>query len=106
MMTGLDEMATGKDKGNAMVCPACDSQAIYRYGRTRALQQRYICLMCGRQFIPGHHRHYPKERPQCPACGARMHLYTRKEEARAVFRCSHYPICRTYLKVDGTLMTQ
>jgi ssDNA-binding Zn-finger/Zn-ribbon topoisomerase 1 len=58
--------------------------------------------MCKRQFIPGFERVYPKERPLCPRCGHPMHIY-KKNENRTVFRCSGYPVCRSYLglAMDG-----
>jgi len=61
--------------GSKLPCPTCGSPAVYRDGRTRAGKQRFICLMCGRQFVPGSERNFPDKRPLCPTCGAPMHLY-------------------------------
>ncbi|HUJ90479.1 MAG TPA: topoisomerase DNA-binding C4 zinc finger domain-containing protein [Syntrophorhabdales bacterium] len=80
------------------LCPNCGSPAVYRYGRTRAGKQRFICLMCGRQFIPGSERHFPDKRPLCPICGAPMHLY-RRARKQTTFRCSAYPVCRTFTRI-------
>ncbi|MBF0319056.1 MAG: Insertion element protein [Nitrospirae bacterium] len=80
-------------------CPACGLDASYKYGRTKSGKQRRLCLSCGRQFSIGSIIDKIKDRPQCPACGRPMHLY--KRETNAVrFRCSAYPLCRTFfLKV-------
>ena len=79
-------------------CPRCRSKALYRNGKTYYHLQRYICLMCGRQFVPGHQRDYPKNRPECPTCGAGMHSFKKERDGYATFRCSRYPVCRTYVK--------
>lgn len=80
-------------------CPRCQSKALYRNGKTYYHQQRYLCLMCGRQFVPGRQRDYGGTRPKCPSCGAKTHLFKKKEGKERVFRCCRYPLCRTYVKV-------
>jgi transposase-like protein len=80
-----------------IVCPACNSPALYRYGHAHGAQ-RYICLMCSRQFVPGRERIFPKSRPLCPHCGRSMYLF-RSKERHDTFRCARYPECRTYLRV-------
>jgi transposase-like protein len=80
-------------------CPDCGSEAYYRYGRTMNGKQRARCLMCGRQFIIGSGRQRVKNRPDCPRCGKMMHLY-KKEQNSLRFRCSGYPTCKTYAKID------
>jgi transposase-like protein len=81
-------------------CPACGSLAINRYGKSHSGKQRYICLMCERQFIPGSERLLVRQRPLCPVCGQSMYLYrTHMNVVR--FRCSLYPHCRTYLKKES-----
>ena len=91
-------MATEAIVREEIHCPRCASAALYRFGHVRSGYQRYICLFCGRQFIPGHERPLVLSRPTCAACGAGMHLFKKKAES-TVFRCSHYPACRSYLKV-------
>jgi len=66
--------------------------------RSVACAQRYICLMCSRQFVPGHERIFPKGKPLCPHCGRSMYLF-RSKERHDTFRCARYPECRTYLRV-------
>lgn len=93
------------DEDTQVECPECRSPAVYRYGKSRS-RQRYLCVMCGRQFIPGRLRHHPRTRPDCPRCGAKMHLFKRKGEDCSVFRCSRYPDCRTYVRVAGTFLSE
>jgi ssDNA-binding Zn-finger/Zn-ribbon topoisomerase 1 len=81
-------------------CPDCKSEALYRYGKVQDGLQRVRCILCGRQFIPGHVRkRIIHQRPICPACGKSMHLY-RREVGGLRFRCAAYPVCRGYLKVN------
>ncbi|HUJ68441.1 MAG TPA: IS1 family transposase [Syntrophorhabdales bacterium] len=91
-------MAVDASDREEIHCPRCASAALYRFGHVRPGYQRYICLFCGRQFIPGHERPLIPSRPTCAACGAGMYLFKKKAD-RAVFRCSHYPACRSYLTI-------
>lgn len=78
-------------------CPDCNSDALYKYGKTRIGKQRFVCLMCGKQFTPNAERCEAKGKPLCPVCGKLMHLY-RIEGEIIRFRCSGYPGCRTFKK--------
>jgi transposase-like protein len=80
-------------------CPFCRAEAIYKYGKTRTGKQRYLCVMCGRQFILGVKRFGMEDRPGCPVCGRSMHVYKREYNIIR-FRCSHYPECRTFTKIS------
>lgn len=80
-------------------CPICDSEAYYKYGKTRNGKQRFICLVCKRQFSRHSSRHVLSDKPVCPKCGKPMHAYKREKRALR-FRCSNYPICRTFMKVS------
>jgi len=97
-------MAAGEYEGlevaieERIACPKCASHALYRFGHVSGLQ-RYLCLMCGRQFIPGHERVFSPPRLTCAACGAGMHLFKKMTDGR-VFRCARYPVCHTYLRVE------
>jgi len=82
-------------------CPRCQSDAIYRYGKTANGRKRYLCQVCRRQFsLKRPERLQDQERPTCPLCGKPMHIYMRKGDSIR-FRCSGYPDCRTFLKVKG-----
>ncbi|MGO9379275.1 MAG: IS1 family transposase [Dissulfurispiraceae bacterium] len=78
-------------------CPKCNSQALYKYGKTKSRKQRFICLICGRQFTPDASRKEVKNKPFCTKCGGHMHLYKRIGDLLR-FRCAQYPLCRTYTK--------
>ena len=82
----------------AVRCPKCDSEAVNKYGKTSTGKQRFICLICGRQFISGCPRQRIENRPLCPICGEKMHVY-RIEKDCIRFRCSTYPKCRGFAKV-------
>jgi ssDNA-binding Zn-finger/Zn-ribbon topoisomerase 1 len=43
-------------------------------------------------------QHEVNNRPICPTCGLKMHLYM--HDAKTLrFRCSDYPDCRSYKKI-------
>jgi transposase-like protein len=78
-----------------IVCPKCGSNAIYKYGRSSNRKQRYLCLICDRQFTADSSWSKDKNRPRCPLCGKSMHVY--RKYAHAVrYRCATYPKCRGY----------
>lgn len=89
-------MVTSKNR--EIYCPFCSAGAVYRYGRIKTGKQRYLCMMCGRQFLPGVERLGIKNRPFCYECGRLMHLY-KKENGFLRFRCSCYPQCKSYTKI-------
>jgi transposase-like protein len=80
-----------------VVCPNCGSEAIYRYGRVASGKQRYICIICRKQFSPAARRPEPRNKRVCPECGAIMHVYMKTDET-VRYRCSNYPECKTYIK--------
>lgn len=96
--TGAGAISKGKKK-QAIRCPACQSDVHYKYGRTKSGKKRYLCLICGRQFVRNSAWKTVVERPDCPACGKPMHVYMRKRNTIR-FRCSQYPECRTFVKLD------
>lgn len=78
-------------------CPSCFSKALYKYGKTKTGKQRFLCLVCNKQFSIGTTKHEIKGKPICPICGKIMHLY--KIEGNIIrFRCSAYPQCKTFKK--------
>lgn len=78
-------------------CPFCGSEAIYKYGRSWTGKQRFLCLICERQFTVGAKKLEVAGKPLCPKCGRPMHLY--KIEGEVIrFRCSGYPECKTFKK--------
>ncbi len=79
-------------------CPRCGSDAVYRYGKTTQGRQRFRCLICGRQFVDRQARAELVDRPTCPVCGQKMHIY-RQDRDFVRFRCSGYPGCKSFLKL-------
>ena len=78
-------------------CPVCNSEALYKYGKTKTGKQRFQCLICGRQFSHGAKTQEIQGKPFCPSCDRPMHLY--KIEGEVIrFRCSGYPVCKTFRK--------
>ena len=80
-------------------CPQCGSEAFNHYGRLQNGKQRYICLVCSRQFVKGSVNKAFASRPDCPRCGRSMHVYRRHSDAIR-FRCSQYPQCHGYAKTE------
>jgi DNA-directed RNA polymerase subunit RPC12/RpoP len=80
-------------------CPRCGSEAYYNYGRTRNGKQRYLCLICNRQFVADTLSRSIVNRPTCPECASAMHIYMRHAQGIR-FRCSRYPRCRGYLNIS------
>ncbi len=76
-------------------CPLCNLEAVYRYGKTKTGKQRFLCLMCGRQFSDGSKKQEIQGKPLCHKCGKNMHLYKIEGETFR-FRCSKYPECKTF----------
>lgn len=87
-----------KDTIEKISCPKCVSEAVYRDGKSRTGKQRHLCLMCGTQFTASH-RMRVHVRPFCSTCGSPMYLY-KDEEAIVCFRCSRYPLFKTYKKIS------
>ena len=79
-------------------CPICESEALYKNGKTEKGKQRFLCLLCGRQFSPGARFIDNRNRPDCPSCGNPMHFYKREPQSLRL-RCSGYPDCRTFIKI-------
>ncbi len=87
------------EAGNEICCPRCNAIAIYKNGKIKTGKQRYLCMICGRQFILSDKRLKIVNRPACPACGRLMHFYRRGDGVMR-FRCSCYPECKTYAKIS------
>jgi formate dehydrogenase maturation protein FdhE len=82
----------------ATSCPACGSTAYYRYGTTKNGKKRRLCLVCNRQYIVEGFRRDRPDRPTCPACNQKMHVYMRQVNFTR-YRCRRYPQCRTFMKI-------
>jgi transposase-like protein len=85
-------------KSDAVRCPTCDSDVLYRYGTSASGKKRYLCMICNRQFVDNPLYGEVQNRPHCPKCGSFMHIYMR-EKNHIRFRCANYPECRTFVKL-------
>jgi len=81
-------------------CPSCGSDVLYRNGHSWTGKQRWLCLICKRQFSQGAGRRDVRKGPACPQCRQPMYLY-KKEPTVTRFRCSAYPRCRTYTSLPS-----
>lgn len=86
--------------GSPIRCPSCQGEAVNKYGRTQGGKQRYLCLVCGRQFVRDKPWQDTKNRPRCPLCGGKMHIYITDEDITR-YRCARYPSCRGFTKVTN-----
>ncbi len=78
-------------------CDSCNSEVVYRYGHAWTGKQRFLCVICGKQFTDGSKVSEVTGKPNCPACGKSMHIY--KIEGDLIrFRCSEYPVCKHFRK--------
>jgi len=78
-------------------CPSCETYALYKNGKAWTGKQRFLCLMCGKQFTYSASRATVKGKPVCPECGKHMNIYMLEGDI-VRFRCSGYPECKTYKK--------
>jgi transposase-like protein len=81
----------------AIACPRCRADAVYGYGHIKNGKQRYLCLICNRQFVRDRAQPLLPQRPACPRCGGKMHIYMRRAGVTR-FRCAAYPGCRGFWK--------
>lgn len=83
-------------KTEKILCPRCNSDAVYKYGRAKTGKQRYLCIMCNKQFTLGN-RKEEHEELICELCGNKMYVYMRDDNKKIIrFRCSDYPKCKNY----------
>ncbi|MGO9611507.1 MAG: IS1 family transposase [Dissulfurispiraceae bacterium] len=85
------------ERGVNEICPRCNGRALYKNGKTWVGKQRFLCIMCGKQFTSNPQRVTLKGKPLCPKCGRHMNLY-RLDGDVIRFRCSCYPQCKTFRK--------
>lgn len=79
-------------------CPVCYSHSLYPFCPTGEARQRFLCVVCGVQFVVWTLAQLKSPEPQCPECGSPMqphHGYPKGIR----FRCSNYPSCHSYLKL-------
>jgi ssDNA-binding Zn-finger/Zn-ribbon topoisomerase 1 len=92
-------IAAEPDGEKSVQCPHCGSDAYYRYGKSAKGKKRYLCLSCNRQYtLPREGAMAILDRPLCPACQSKMHIY-RRQKGIIRFRCGNYPNCKIFVKI-------
>ena len=58
-------------------CPECYSTELYKYGKDKHSNQKYLCKRCKRQFTLQSSKKSTKTKdyPKCPVCGRGMYLH-------------------------------
>jgi transposase-like protein len=72
------------DSGTEIKCTFCGAAAIYKYGRIGTGKQRYLCIMCGKQFTLPPKKQEWKNKPFCPKCGS-IHAPVQKRKRNRPF---------------------
>jgi transposase-like protein len=80
-----------------MRCPKCGSNVIYGYGKSGTGDKRFQCVICGFQFVEKPRRARLFDHPRCPVCGNPMYRYMKVGDLIR-YRCSMYPVCKTYTR--------
>ncbi len=88
-----------QDEDASLTCPRCGAGALNKNGHIKSGKQRYLCLVCNRQFVIPSAASTLPFRPHCDACGRPMHVYAR-DDRFIRFRCSGYPACRSYRRIE------
>ena len=56
-------------------CPKCYSAEIYKYGKIKHFNQKYLCKRCKIQFILHSCKKNLKDYPKCPVCRKGMYIH-------------------------------
>lgn len=68
-------------------CPECYSTELYKYGKDKHSNQKYLCKRCKRQFTHKSGKKNIKDYPKCPVCGKGMYLH-HKYKYHVSFKCN------------------
>jgi len=64
------------DKIIPVICPKCNSQKLYKFGKDKFGNQKYQCRICKHQFVPAHISSIRQHKyPFCPACSKASFLH-------------------------------
>ena len=78
-------------------CPECYSTELYKNGKNKKGNQKYLCKKCRRQFTLKSIKKL--NNPKCPACGKGMYLHP-KYKYHVSFKCNNRqcnPVSYTHL---------
>lgn len=68
-------------------CPHCYSTELYKYGKDKHSNQKYLCKSCKRQFTLETSRKNERNYPKCPICNRGMYLH-HKYKYHVAFKCN------------------
>ncbi len=80
-------MTTITQNNSIVKCPKCNSENIYKYGKTPQGQQKYQCKLCNRQFTLSS-KAKSRKYPECPKCGQSTFLH-HDYKFYSNYRCSN-----------------
>jgi len=70
-------------------CPRCGSSYLHRFGHDRKGYQKYQCVKCKHQFVPGKPQRKKRPKLSCPLCGRAMYPF-KYFKGYIRYRCSGY----------------
>lgn len=56
-------------------CPECHNTNLYKFGKDKNSNQKYLCKKCRRQFTLQSSKKYLPGYPRCPVCGKGTYLH-------------------------------
>lgn len=68
-------------------CPECYNTDLYKFGRDKNSNQKYLCKKCRRQFTLQSSKKYLLGYPKCPVCGKGTYLHHRYKY-HVSFKCN------------------
>lgn len=104
MEKAISQLNKSPQLNQPIQCPRCQCQYLHRFGRDRNDYQKYQCVRCKRQFVPGKPIRQKSPRVTCPLCGRTMYpfkyfngytryrcsAYRKKDDSRCSFKINLY----------------
>lgn len=69
-------------------CPECYNTNLYKFGKDKNSNQKYLCKKCRRQFTLQSSKKHSLGYPKCPVCGKGMYLH-HKYKYHVSFKCNN-----------------
>ena len=84
-------------------CPKCNSNSLYKYGKDKYGNQKYLCRNCKHQFAPAHQIvDKPRKYPSCPICGKSAFLHHDYDDY-SNYRCSDKKCNHSFFQAKPTV---